>query len=99
MPFPFSDLSASKQRPAVVVGVMPQGDLILCQITSKMPRDAHEVLIQSKDFSVGELAHTSTIRPGKLFTLHQRLISRRAGIISAEKMVQVRTALRHLLQL
>lgn len=33
--FPFSDLSATKRRPAFVAAVAEHGDLILCQITSK----------------------------------------------------------------
>ncbi len=34
MPFPFSDLSASKKRPALVVASLAGDDVILCQITS-----------------------------------------------------------------
>ena len=39
LPFPFSDLSASKKRPALVVAsIQPHGDLILCMITSQTSR-------------------------------------------------------------
>jgi hypothetical protein len=34
VPFPFSDLSQSKLRPAVVVANAGRGDWVLCQITS-----------------------------------------------------------------
>jgi mRNA interferase MazF len=34
VPFPFSDLSESKRRPALVLAVLTGDDLILCQITS-----------------------------------------------------------------
>lgn len=37
VPFPFSDLSASKRRPALVVATFMGDDVILCQITSKAP--------------------------------------------------------------
>jgi mRNA interferase MazF len=33
VPFPFSDLSNSKKRPALVVASADRGDWILCQIT------------------------------------------------------------------
>jgi len=33
--FPFSDLTASKLRPAIVLAEAGRGDWILCQITSK----------------------------------------------------------------
>ena len=35
LPFPFSDLSASKRRPALVLADLQGDDIILCQITSK----------------------------------------------------------------
>ena len=34
VPFPFSDLSTSKRRPALVLADLAGDDLILCQITS-----------------------------------------------------------------
>ena len=34
VPFPFSDLSQSKRRPALVITELTGDDLILCQITS-----------------------------------------------------------------
>jgi mRNA interferase MazF len=33
-PFPYSDLSDSKKRPALVAAVLKGDDVILCQITS-----------------------------------------------------------------
>ena len=40
VPFPFSDLSQSKLRPAVVLADAGQGDWILCQVTSSPYSDA-----------------------------------------------------------
>ena len=34
LPFPFSDLSESKRRPALVITELLRNDIILCQITS-----------------------------------------------------------------
>lgn len=36
VPFPFSDLTQAKLRPAVVLAQADRGDWILCQITSKL---------------------------------------------------------------
>jgi len=36
LPFPFSDLSAVKRRPALVVAALTGEDVILCQITSRI---------------------------------------------------------------
>ena len=35
VPFPFSDLTAAKRRPALVITAFPGDDVILCQITSR----------------------------------------------------------------
>lgn len=37
VPFPFTDFSSTKVRPAVVLTSLTRGDVILCQITSKKP--------------------------------------------------------------
>ena len=34
VPFPFSDLTQTKRRPALVIANLSGDDLILCQITS-----------------------------------------------------------------
>ncbi len=34
VPFPFSDLSAQKYRPALILADAGRGDWVLCQITS-----------------------------------------------------------------
>ncbi len=41
--FPFSDLSASKLRPSVVLAYVEQGDWVLCQVTSNPYGDSKPV--------------------------------------------------------
>lgn len=36
VPFPFSDLTQAKRRPALVIAELEGDDLILCQITSRI---------------------------------------------------------------
>jgi hypothetical protein len=43
IPFPFSDLSASKKRPALVVSNITGDDIILCQITSVVKSDEYSI--------------------------------------------------------
>ena len=99
IPLPFSDLSATKRRPAVVVGTATDGDVILCQITSKPPRAPYEVALLPTDVVLGGLRVASTIRPGKLFPLNERLITRRRGILTMEKLNAVKAALRQVFHL
>ena len=43
LPFPFSDLSASKLRPALLLAAAGKGDWLICQITSNPYADARAV--------------------------------------------------------
>lgn len=46
--FPFSDLSHSKFRPALLLADAERGDWIACQITSNPYSDAHAVALTDK---------------------------------------------------
>jgi mRNA interferase MazF len=54
--FPFSDLTASKLRPAVVLADAGRDDWILCQITSKSYGDTRAISLEDGDFAVGSFA-------------------------------------------
>jgi mRNA interferase MazF len=36
VPFPFTDFSSQKVRPALILTVLDRGDVLLCQITSRV---------------------------------------------------------------
>lgn len=81
--FPFSDLSRSKLRPAVVVGMADFDNVILCQITSKAPDSATSVQITSRDISgKNELRSLSYTRANKLFTTDPGLATRKLGSLT-----------------
>jgi len=52
VPFPFSDLSNSKRRPALVLVDFKGNDLILCQITSQTVSDEMSVFIDIADENI-----------------------------------------------
>ncbi|MBI5223175.1 type II toxin-antitoxin system PemK/MazF family toxin [Candidatus Micrarchaeota archaeon] len=79
VPFPFSDLSRSKLRPALVLANAGRGDWILCQITSNPYADSRAVNITDADFQSGSLRTSSYARPTKLFTANQSLITTHVG--------------------
>ena len=79
VPFPFSDLSQAKRRPALVMASLHGDDLILCQITSQAVKDSYAVAIAESDFADGGLKQPSHIRPNRLFTADSRIILYRAG--------------------
>ena len=74
VPFPFSDLTQAKRRPALVVAVLSGNDLILCQITSQSVTDEYAVSLETDDFSSGSLKQSSNIRPNRLFTADRQII-------------------------
>jgi len=80
--FPFSDLSQSKLRPAVVLADCGRGEWLLCQITSNPYADARAVQLTDADFQSGSLRITSYARPTKLFTAHQTLIVGEVGALN-----------------
>ncbi len=89
IPFPFSDLSDSKKRPALIVAKLKGDNVILCQITSKKRIDDYNIDLKSKDFSIGGLPLDSNIRPDMLFTGHTRTIIRIAGSLNKTKTLEV----------
>ncbi len=88
-PFPFSDLSATKKRPALVVAALAGDDVLLCQITSKAMVDEYAISIADADFTEGGLHQPSNVRPNRLFTADGKIVLYRAGVLTSQKMQQV----------
>ena len=89
LPFPFSDLSESKKRPALVVAVLEGDDIILCQITSEARIDRCSITLTSSEFKKGSLNLTSMIRPNKLFTADKSIILYKIGSLKESKIKEV----------
>ena len=89
LPFPFSDLSKSKKRPALIVANLIGDDLILCQITSESRVDNYSIILKNNDFSKGSLNLTSMIRPNRLFTADKSIILYKVGSIKKDKINEV----------
>jgi mRNA interferase MazF len=89
VPFPFSDLSSSKRRPALVVAQLSGDDVILCQITTRHRADGYSISLSTADFASGNLKHDSAIRPNRLFTADSNIIAYCAGKLLQEKIGEV----------
>ena len=89
LPFPFSDLSASKKRPALVIAALEGDDIILCQITSQARADNYSIVLTNSDFKQGSLNLTSIIRPNRLFTADKSIIQYKAGSLKDKKLGEV----------
>ena len=64
VPFPFSDLSRAKRRPALVVAELKGDDLILCQITSQQVKDEYSISLDDRDFIEKRRAKTPLFKAG-----------------------------------
>jgi len=84
IPFPFSNLTGAKRRPAVVIADLQEDDLILCQITSKKVRDEYSITIFEDDFKEGSLKQESNVRPNKIFTADKNIILYKIGSLKQE---------------
>ena len=82
--FPFSDLSSSKLRPAVVLANAGGTDWVLCQITSNPYGDPKALVLGAKSFASGGLSRDSFVRPGKLFTASEVIVVRVARSLTPE---------------
>ena len=98
VPFPFSDLSQSKVRPAVCLADAGRGDWVLCQITSSPYGDPMALPLDAHDFASGGLLVASFARPGKLFTANAMLLVRSVGRLSDAAFQRVLDAVVELLR-
>lgn len=98
IPFPFSDLSQSKVRPALCLADAGRGDWILCQITSNAYGDPTAESLGNADFAVGGLVTDSFARPGKLFTANTGLMLRSVGALHSNAHTRIVSAVVRIIQ-
>ncbi len=91
--FPFTDLTSSKQRPALVVAsqaFMGSGDdLIVAAISGQRVDRPGEFDHVVQAWEASGLLMPSVVRAGKLVTLHRDLIRRSLGSLTATDQVAV----------
>ncbi len=95
--FPFTDLTATKVRPALVVSAAAHhratGDVLLAAVSSRAPnrpKASHVAVKQSEPgFSTTGLQRASVVLCGKLFTMEQRLVLRHLGRLDGAHMDRV----------
>ncbi|PSQ95660.1 MAG: MazF family transcriptional regulator [Bacteroidetes bacterium SW_9_63_38] len=80
-PFPFSDLSESKLRPAVLLAEISRDDFVCRQVTSNPYADPNAVELAEEDFTEGSLRRVSYTRPGKLSTANPQLFEGVVGVL------------------
>ncbi len=89
VPFPFSNLTQSQRRPALVIATLEGDDLILCQITSKTIKDNYSISLDDRDFETGSLKQPSNLRPNRLFAADNHIILYRIGNLNKVKINEI----------
>ena len=98
VPCPFSDASATKRRPALIIAESDSNNIILCPITSKPGRE-YEIKLEDQDFMFGKLNLSPCyIRPNIIATVDKSNVIRNIGKLRDEKINQVIATIIEILQ-
>ena len=90
VPFPFTDLSSAKVRPALTLAMLTRGDLILRQITSQPAGHPEAVPILPTDFETGGLRRASFALPHRVVTANEVCVQRAVGRLKPDKLNELR---------
>lgn len=94
VPIPFSDLTATKKRPVLVLSNdsynIQTEDIIVAAITSNIRGIDQEILIDNDCMLEGILPKISCIRPDKIYTLSKDIIIKKYGKLSISKLLDVK---------
>ncbi len=90
LPFPFTDLSTAKQRPAVIVSQngMNHPNYIVAKITTVLRADDSSFAIQPDDTNV-PLKYQSEVRTTDLATVHHTLIIRKIAAFKKHALIDL----------
>ncbi len=87
--FPFSDLTKTKKRPALVINSLEGENAVLCQITTKRRNIQKYEIMLPKESCTGDIRFNSFIYVDMIFTLHKSLIYRKIGEINNTKIKEL----------
>jgi mRNA interferase MazF len=91
VPFPFTDLSSAKVRPALVLASLSRGDIILCQITSQAAGHPQAVPMLAADFEPGgALKRASFALPHRVVTANEVCVRRAVAKLNLNKLQEIR---------
>src|ERR1043166_2058216 len=95
VPFPFTDLTDVRQRPAVVISSdwfnQERPNVVLSAIISQVPidLDRDEIKISRNDLPSTGLPRISMIRAGKLFSIDKAIVRRKMGALPSHLLVEL----------
>lgn len=85
VPFPYSDLTGSKQRPALIISnnkLNKSEDRLCCLITSNLTKEG--LKLTKNSFEKGSLPFESWVKSFRVFTIHERAIKKKLCRVTKE---------------
>ncbi|MFH1317088.1 MAG: type II toxin-antitoxin system PemK/MazF family toxin [Candidatus Woesearchaeota archaeon] len=93
LPFPFSDQSNKKIRPAIVISKNSFNDsgedILVCAMTSQISEKPHSLLIDKNDVEIGVLSRKSLIKVDAILRIKKDLIIKKIDMLNQKKFAQV----------
>lgn len=102
IPFPFSDLSSAKVRPALVISSdiyhKAFRDAVVLALTSNLSSSDYKVFIETQDLETGNLPVKSAVRVDKPFSILQNKVLKIQAKITSAKFAEVKAVINRLIQ-
>ena len=102
VPFPFSDQTTTKKRPAVVISSSRYNsvskDIIIMAVTSNIGKSFDVGACLVKDWKEANLLKPSAIKPA-LSSIEQALVIKKLGALSLDDLNSLNAALKELMEL
>ncbi len=92
VPFPYSDQSGKKVRPALILSnsnFNSNEDVIICALTSSIKKRKYSIIITSKDTVHKNLIDTSQIRIDAITRIKKTLVIKEIDILNQEAFKKV----------
>jgi mRNA interferase MazF len=84
LPFPFTDLSATKRRPALLLKSLGEFGDWLCLPVTTQGAHAASMALRDDDFADGTLPHTSWVRLNRPTLLNETIMLGRIGSLTPD---------------
>jgi len=91
IPYPYSDLSNSKRRPAIIIsknGLNPN-NYIVSKVTSVLKCNKNDYFIGPDDLNGFELDEDSEVRTDEIFTVHKSIIVKKIASFTSDALKKI----------
>lgn len=101
LPFPFSDHSGWKIRPALVLSNndfnRTDKDIIVCAITSNLSKKPYSIALSQRHIEGGSLENTCMIKTKSIFTIDKSLVLKNIATVNSSLFDTVIYSIAHVL--